>query len=109
MSVEEMDPEVIELVEALNLFPGIKTVESCCGHGKDTFNIWFEADDLESLPLVLWHIDGCHSGVCGWTVEVTTDCGMSPVHFRLGSSVKGEQAYSEAKQIAKFIKDELCL
>ena len=104
MFVEEMDPEVIELVKALNLFPGIKTVESCCGHGKDTFNIWFAADDLKRLPQVLWYISGCHNGIYGWAVEVTTDCSMRPVKFRLGSSSKGKAAYAEAEQIAKFIR-----
>jgi hypothetical protein len=107
--IDPMDPEAVELVEALNLFSGVRTISSCCGHGRDTFSIWFVVEDLESLPPILYHIDGCHSGVYGWAVEVTTDCAMSPVKFRLDSTSRGEQAYSEAQQIAKFIEDKLCL
>ena len=99
----DLDPEVTELVKAINLFPGIKTIESCCGHGKNVFNIWFVANDLTDLPGVLYYVDKCHNGIPGWSVKVTTDCGMSPVHFRLSSSTRGEQAYLEAKKIAKFM------
>jgi len=102
--MEKLDPEVKELVEALNTFHRVKTIESCCGHGKDVINIWFTVKDLENLPQVLWYIDKCHNGIPGWSVEVTTDCAMSPVHFRLSSSTKGKQAYAEAAEIAKFIR-----
>jgi hypothetical protein len=98
-----LDSEVVELVNALNTFPGVETTSSCCGHGNDVFNIWFAVDDLDDLPEMLYHIDVCHSGVGGWSVEVTTDCGMSPVHFRLHSETKGEAAYSEATKLAKIM------
>jgi len=38
----EMDPEVLDLCNALNALPGISTTESCCGHGKEKFSIFFQ-------------------------------------------------------------------
>ena len=38
-----MDNECIKLCEALNKLEGIETVESCCGHGKGDYHIWFNA------------------------------------------------------------------
>ncbi len=98
-----LDPEVVELIEAMNKFPGVETISSCCGHGKDVFNIWFVVEDLEDLPELLYCVDVCHNGVYGWSVEVTTDCGASPVHFRLHSKSQGEMAYLEAIKIAEFM------
>jgi hypothetical protein len=64
-----MDPECVRLCRAMNGLPGIKTIESCCGHGEKPFRIWFMADKLESLPRLLYWFDSCHSG-CDWPVEV---------------------------------------
>jgi tRNA(Phe) wybutosine-synthesizing methylase Tyw3 len=36
-----MDPEVLDLCNAMNALPGIKTFESCYGHGRTAFHIWF--------------------------------------------------------------------
>ncbi len=60
-----MDPECIRLCDTLNVMPGVRTVESCCGHGTRSFRIWFEAVDLDALrPLLnaiyddpLWRVD----------------------------------------------------
>ena len=98
-----LDPEVVDLVNALNTFPGVSTTSSCCGHGNDVFNIWFVVECLENLPELLYCIDGCHSGIYGWNVEVTTDCGMQPVSFRLHSEALGNKAYAEAIKLADFI------
>ena len=99
-----MDEEVIALCSAMNTVKGIETIESCCGHGERPFHIWFWADDLECLPGLLYWFDGYNSGCYGWQVIVHTDCAMSPVTFMVEGPV-GEQAYDDAWQIAKRIKD----
>ena len=53
-----MDKECVKLCEALNGINGIQTIESCCGHGKDSFLIWFEAKKVEDLPPVLYYFEG---------------------------------------------------
>lgn len=108
-SIKDMDKECIKLFNAMNLMPGIQTTTSCCGHGKDTFNIWFIADNLEVLPPLLYCFDGCHCGVYGWNVIVKTDCAMSPVTFLLQSTLKGLRAYIAADTIAETIEKERAL
>jgi len=46
---EKIDKECISLCNTLNSIPGIKTFESCCGHGEAPFRIWFTAEKIEDL------------------------------------------------------------
>jgi len=41
---EGVDGACVELCKMMNLLPGIRTTESCCGHGKTPFHIWFYMD-----------------------------------------------------------------
>ena len=102
----ELDPECVSLVRAMNTFPGITTFESCCGHGKTPFLVCFTAESLEVLPDLIYWFEGCHLGIYGWRVEVTTDCSRRPAAFLVESTEKGEAAYREAEQIAKAMKDD---
>jgi hypothetical protein len=44
--MELIDKECLNLCLAMNRLPGIFTFESCCGHGKSPFHIWFYVDGL---------------------------------------------------------------
>ena len=44
-----MDEECIKLCNILNKLPGVRTFESCCGHLKDKYSIWFFCEDIDSL------------------------------------------------------------
>ena len=57
MPANVMDKEVIDLCKALNKLPGISTVESCCGHEKHPFRIFFIAETLDNLPPVAYFLD----------------------------------------------------
>ncbi len=96
----DMDKECVNLCKTLNKLQGIKTVSSCCGHGKNEFLIWFRADSLENLPRLLYWFDSCHCGFYHWRIIAKTDCGMSPVSFMIEGPVG---AYNEAEEIAKLI------
>lgn len=100
---EKIDPECRELVRAMNRFDGVRTLDSCCGHGEPHYAIHFLAD-IETLPDMLYWIDGCHTGVYGWRVEVYTDCGVCPARFRLTTDKRGKQAYDDAVVIAERMK-----
>lgn len=106
MPPNEMDEECIALCNAINKIPGLRTTSSCCGHGKELFRIWFDVDNLKCLPILLYYCDPCHVGF-RWNCLVTTDCGMSPVSFRLESKSMGEQSYGEAQRIANEVLDFL--
>ena len=97
----KMDIECIALCNAVNKLPGLRTTDSCCGHNKKTFRVWFVAEDLKDLPTLLYWFDSCHCGFVGWRVLITTDCAMSPVHFKIEGEIG---AYNEANAIAELIE-----
>jgi len=100
----DIDQECVALCDAINKYPGIRTVESCCGHDKTPYRIWFRIDGLglTTLPALLYWFDGCHCGFCDWTVTVSTDCGMSLPTFEIKGPVG---AFSQAEAIARLIND----
>ena len=100
----DIDPEVVSLCRAVNAIKGIRTVSSCCGHGKIPFQIYFMARDLDSLPNLLYWLDACHSGFQGWRCLVYTDCGKSPVTFLIEGPIG---AYKEADKIAELILEDI--
>ena len=103
---DDIDAEVVELCTAMNRLPGITTVESCYGHGREPYRIWFAADSLEALPPLLYQFDGCHSSFYDWHVRVTTDCGMAPAVF-IAEGPVGPGAVSQASRIALGIAEYL--
>jgi hypothetical protein len=108
----DIDPECIPLCNAINRVPGLSTIESCCGHAKDEFDIWFKATKLNSLYVVARCIDIRYTTVKGWVCEVVDrDHCDDPVRFWLHSScisrglvgVGKVLIYQEANTIAKDI------
>jgi hypothetical protein len=98
-----LDPEVLSLCQALNALPGITTAESCSGHGREPVRIWFLADSLADLPVLLYWLDACHTGLRGWSVVATTDCAASPVIFRVEGPCGG---YAAADEIAAHLSEQ---
>jgi hypothetical protein len=45
----DMDPECIKLCDALNELPGVRTIMSCCGHGRHPFTVDFLCSSFDSL------------------------------------------------------------
>ena len=100
----DLDTECLELCTELNLCPGIRTIESCCGHEEKPYCIWFRADSLKDLPLVCYCFDGCHCGYYDWKVIASTDCGMSPITFMIEGPA--QNATEQAFEIAAVIREE---
>ena len=44
-----MDKECIKLCDVLNSIPSVNTFESCCGHLKDRYSIWFFCNDTIAI------------------------------------------------------------
>ena len=102
----KIDKECVNLCRAMNKLPGISTIESCCGHGKHQYHIWFEATNLDVLPELLYWFDSCHCGYYGWNIQAKTDCAMSPVVFFVeGPTGAYEEAEKIAELINKYVKD----
>jgi len=103
----DVDDECVELCEAINLYaPDIFTIESCCGHDKRPYHIWFKVNDLEILPHILYWMDGCHTGYYKWKVEVSTDCAKQYPTFVIEGPVG---AYDQAEFIACLIREDFKL
>ena len=84
---EDFDQECLTLCDALNCIPGIRTFESCCGHGKHPFGIWMTAESINALyPLA--RCTQAHTTSLTWILEVQdTDTQDMPVIFYLHSPV----------------------
>jgi hypothetical protein len=52
-----MDAECVDLCDAFNSIKGIETVESCCGHNKSPYHIFFKCHDLNGLRFIQSCID----------------------------------------------------
>jgi hypothetical protein len=104
-----LDKECRPLYRAMNKMPGIQTIESCCGHGKDSYRIWFEVKSLKALPALVYWTMTCHVGF-RWTVTAVTDCGMCPIRFKLESECDSdkaiEQSYKIAFELERYLKEK---
>ena len=104
MLPKDIDRECISLCNAINRFKGLRTIESCCGHNKYPYHIWFKASNFKSLPPMLYYLDICHCGRGGWSVIVYTDCAMSSVIFMIEGPV-GEVGYKDSEYIAGLMNE----
>ena len=52
INYNEFDKECINLCKTLNEMDGLNTTESCCGHLKDRFMIFFKCDNFSTLAKI---------------------------------------------------------
>ena len=81
----KMDAACIRLCDALNKVPGIHTTESCCGHGKQNFVVFFSALTLESLRPILAELDSGNRWP--WDVKAYRWSGSGTIGFCLEGPV----------------------
>ena len=94
----DLDREVVGLVEALNRVSGIRTIESCCGHDEDPFNIWFNAKSLDTVRPLYEYIKPFRK----WHIFIDrNDFGRSYLFELRGP--KGERAYQDAERLSEDI------
>ena len=99
---QDIDHELKGLCTVMNRMPGIRTHESCCGHGTDSFCIFFSVEKRDDVIPLCYFVDACHCGCLGWRVFVSTDCLMSHATYTLKGPV-GDKAYRDADVIAACI------
>ena len=69
----KMDKECIPLCDALNSLPDVETIESCCGHCKDRFMVFFTCDNPHSLAVIARVFDRRYIGTSQpWYIELQT-------------------------------------
>ena len=99
---DNMDPECIPICEAMNEIPGIETSESCCGHGRHGFWIFFKAENMQALATIAYAVYASHCGFEGWQVIAHTVCPSRPARFLL-EGPKDEKSYEQATRLAAII------
>lgn len=106
-STEGWDPAVVPLCNAINAIPGLQTYESCEGHGRQPFKVWFEADSIDILFPVARPLD-CRYGDLPFTLSpVAHDMGLHPVGFLLESREVSNPAVLVASvRLAEAIQQE---
>ena len=68
-----MDKECIQICDVLNSISDVRTTESCCGHCKDRFMIFFTCDNPHSLAIIARVFDRRY--ICTsqpWHIELQT-------------------------------------
>jgi hypothetical protein len=101
LDYSKLDRECMTLCKAINEIPGICTIESCSGHGKGLYQIYFVVTSLKNLSLLL----GCiHAN--DWIVNVYAACYGDPPKFNLIGPV-GD--FKTAEILAKEITREKML
>ena len=103
-----MDKECIALCDCLNELPHIETEESCCGHLKEPFRIWFRCSSFTYLAIIARAINRQYAGTQQvWRLQsVSTDV-RPRFNFLLESEKKYdtyEEMVADTKQIADNIK-----
>lgn len=98
----DMDPECIYLCDVINKIWGIKTTESCCGHGKLEYCITIVVYDEKYLNIITDNIS-----LFRWELEKINMDKDYPNLYNLISIEKGEKAYRQADTIAKNIENIL--
>jgi hypothetical protein len=109
---KSMEPECIPLCNALNSIPGIRTTESCCGHGNGPFMVFFYLADLRKVRYlsVIGRVFSRNYGVPpGWSCTLhNSDVPKTTPSFMICSgSVRGDQAYRDSGYIASNIMGHL--
>jgi len=102
----KMDKEVIDLCNVLNELPGIKTNESCSGHGKNSLNIWFKVGNTNKGLFFLTRCIDRRYWKYGhfWGIDLSVGDMFNgkdlPICYRLNSGeIKGISAYKQAKSL----------
>ena len=98
---DRMDPECIALCDALNSLPGIRTYESCCGHGRYEFMVFFWAKEVENLGPILRAISDSPL----WRIVPHWSNGGEYVGFRLD----GPKDPNAGAELTPWILAELAL
>jgi len=102
-----MDKETIELCNVINSVKGLETEESCCGHGKESFIIFFMSysdKGLFFLSRCVNHRYWKYGHLWNISMEIGDDLknGKLPISYVLSSNkVKGKEAYKQAKDLVE--------
>lgn len=106
---QHMDGECIAPCNALNSIEGIETNDSCCGHGKNCFQIFFYVTSFTGLFFVTRCVDRRYwKHGHEWTLELSVgdswDGKVLPTTFYLHSTrATGVEVYVQAEHLVETL------
>jgi hypothetical protein len=108
---EDIDKECIEICNTLNRLPGTETFESCMGHGKHGFWIFFRCYDIDTISRLGRAVDKNYSDG-NWEIVVDSTDTKPLGNFWLRSKkiLQGEKLEKSLRELVENIlywfKDE---
>jgi hypothetical protein len=107
-----IDPEISGLLSALNMMEGIRTIWSCCGHGRGRIRIDTLASNRHAMnSLRYWLEPRNNGGIEGWQISycsVYQDPGEKKKDSCRGFRLSGPVGrYQDGEKIAALIKSSL--
>lgn len=109
-----MDKEAVDLCNAINSLPGLKTSQSCCGHNKEPFRIYFDIlpyQSNEGLFFLTRCVDKRYWKYGNkWSISLCVGDRFDkilPIAFVLSSECKGEEAYDQSIDLVKNMQRHL--
>ena len=103
---KDIDEECINLVLQLNKLDGVETTESCCGHYKERYMIFFQCDNFITLGKLYRCVDRNYSDG-NWVIECCCSDSMPTHGFLLISknvfTNKGEMETSINELISNIL------
>ena len=94
----DMDDECIELCNVLNTLPGVTTFESCCGHYKHPYHIWFFCNSIDTLSRLGRSVERNYSDDRWEIVVDSTDTSPYGVFW-----LKSKEPFSTPKEMKESI------
>lgn len=95
-----MDKECVALCDVLNSIPGLQTVESCCGHNRNPFQVFFTSTTLVALEALLQTV---HAVAPEWQVRAAWANPREGVYFCL----QGPSLASGGDALARHLLDTI--
>jgi hypothetical protein len=94
-----MDFECVSLCMKMNELSGVETTESCCGHYKDTYKIFFDCDDFISLAILTRCVDKRYSDG-KWEIV----CSNSDTHPLYGFLLRSKCVFRSLDELNESLK-----
>lgn len=117
MSRNKLDNQVRRLCQVLNVLPGLKTYESCCGHSASPFMVFckFDSKDPRGLALLTRAMDRRYWRYGDrWSLSLHINDIFNPtlgpadaISVEITSQDLGRPAYKQARDLARNIIEHL--
>ena len=101
---KDIDKECILLCKKLNSLSNVKTTESCCGHLKAPYMVFFECDDFVRLGKLFRCVNRNYSDG-KWRIEVDGGDVMPSYQFMLTSKAPFDSYEDMEKSVEMLIKN----